>query len=168
MIPLASDLLPFPDQMRRGGHLMSASRQTDFLHLAALRLWAPFLGTVERYSRSLWIKSPGVASGSQNARAATGFGNTALEAMGLSVNRRPSRATATTWISIRIPGWAKLDTVRSRLRPQYLMDGRHRVMQFALPVKAAAWRNMHYGWRWEGAVFIDLLRSVSSRESNLP
>ena len=32
-------------------------------------------------------KSPGVASGSQNARAATGVGNTALEATGLSVRK---------------------------------------------------------------------------------
>jgi hypothetical protein len=44
MIPLASDLLPFPGQMRREGHLKSASLPTDFLHLAALGI----VGTISQ------------------------------------------------------------------------------------------------------------------------
>jgi hypothetical protein len=36
MIPLASDLVPFPGQMRREDHLKYPVCQTDFLHLVAL------------------------------------------------------------------------------------------------------------------------------------
>jgi hypothetical protein len=43
MIPLASDLLPFPGQMRREDHVKSAqSARPNFLHLVALRI----VGTV--------------------------------------------------------------------------------------------------------------------------
>jgi hypothetical protein len=48
MIPLASDLRPFPAQMQREDLLEVQSCQTDFLHLAASPFWALLLEAVER------------------------------------------------------------------------------------------------------------------------
>ena len=48
MIPLASDLLPFPDQMRREGHLKSASLPDQLSSFGRITILGTTLEAVER------------------------------------------------------------------------------------------------------------------------
>ncbi len=99
MIPLASDLLPFPDQMRREGHLKSASPPDRLSSSDRTLLWAPFLGTVERYSLSLWIKSPGVAAPARSSGIFSGELPLGAKARGFAYSataQKPSSMRLTT------------------------------------------------------------------------